>query len=290
MLKSIFKWLGIVLGVLIVLFVLFYVVVYFSTESRINKQYDVQVQQIQIPSDSVSYARGKRIATNRGCLGCHGNNLGGVEVFLPEGSPMGTLVARNITSGEGGIQYEDSDWIRVLRHGINKENKSVWFMPSHEVAHMSNKDMGDLINYVKHQPPVNNVVPKKELKPLGRVMVFLDKFPLLNAEIIDHQVAFQDDIIPSVTPQYGAYLATTCQGCHYPNLKGGEAFEKGKPTLPDISSTGPVGKWTEANFITAMRTGKRPDGKQLSDDMPYKYFNFTDDELKAIYVYLRQLK
>ncbi|MBK7099648.1 MAG: hypothetical protein IPH58_16760 [Sphingobacteriales bacterium] len=35
---------------------------------------------------------------------------------------------------------------------------------------------------------------------------------------------------------------------------------------------------------------QRPDGKQLSDAMPYKYFTFKDDELKAIYAFLHQVK
>ena len=56
----------------------------------------------------------------------------------------------------------------------------------------------------------------------------------------------------------------------------------------DISATGHPGKWQPEGFITALRTGKTPEGKQLSDAMPWKFLTFTDDELKAIHLYLQQ--
>ena len=163
MLKKFFKWTLIVIGCLAGIAIIFYAVVYFSTQSHINKLYDVKVQKLNIPTDSVSYLNGKHIAEIRGCMGCHGNNLGGKEAFLPEGSPLGVLYARNITSGKGGINFTDEDWLRVLRHGVTPEGKSVWFMPAQEVCHLSNQEMGELICYIKQQPPVDNAVPEKTL-------------------------------------------------------------------------------------------------------------------------------
>lgn len=290
MLKKILKWTGITVGSLLMIAAIFYVVVYSSTQSRMNKIYNVSVQSLSIPTDSSSYALGKSVAERRGCMGCHGENLGGKEVFLPEGSPLGTLVACNITSGKGGIQYSDADWIRLLRHGVNKEGKSAWFMPAQEICHISNQEMAALICFLKQQPPVDNVVPKKQIKPLGRLLVFLDKFPLFPAEKIDHNATYKEVVKPSVTPEYGAYLATSCQGCHSPTYKGAPALKPGTPPVADISSTGNVGKWSESEFLTVLHTGKRPDGTQLSDIMPWKYLPYTDDEYKAIYAFLRQVK
>lgn len=290
MFKKILKWTGILVVSVVVIAAIFYTVVYFSTESRINKVYNVNAQALSIPGDSASYQKGKHIAGNRGCMGCHGANLGGHEVFMPEGSPVGTLAAGNITGGEGGIQYTDADWIRLLRHGINKEGKSAWFMPSQEVCHLSNEEMGELICFLKQQPPVNNKMPEKKIKPLGRLLVFFDKFPLFPAEMIDHNATYKEVIETAVTPEYGAYLATSCGGCHSLNYKGAPSHGPDQPPIPDISSTGDVSKWSEAEFLTAMHTGKRPDGKQLSEAMPFKYFTYTDDELKAIYAFLHQLK
>jgi len=250
--------------------------------------YNVDVQTLVVPGDSASYARGKYVAERRGCMGCHGENLGGGEVFLPPGSPVGTLIARNITSGKGGIQYSERDWIRLLRHGVNKKGKSAWFMPSQEVCHLSNQEMAALVCFLKQLPPVDSIMPEKEIKPLGRLLIFFDKFPLFPAELIDHHADYQDSIAPQVTPAYGAYLATSCQGCHSRTYKGNPPLVPGQPPVPDISSSGNVGQWSEAAFLTALRTGKKPDGTQMSDAMPWKYLPYTDDEYKALYAFLHQ--
>lgn len=279
----------IIAGVLVIAGV-FYAVVYFSTESRINKKYDVTLQHLVIPSDSASYLAGKHIAENRGCLGCHGKNLASGTVFLSDSTPLGILAASNITMGKGGVQYNDEDWIRVLRHGLSKQNKSVWFMPSHEVAHLSNQEMGQLISFVKSQPPVDKTTLSKQIKPLGRLLLFFNKFPLLPAEMIDHNAIYAETIATTVSAKYGSYLSTSCQGCHGANFRGGPAHAPNEPNIPNISATGNVGKWKEQDFLTALKTGKTPEGKQLSEAMPYKEFTYSEDELKSIYRYLQQVK
>ena len=290
MLKKVLKWAMITIGCLLAIAIIFYAIVYFKTEARINKVYTVNVQTLNIPDDRASYTLGKHIAENRGCLGCHGSNLAGGEAFLNERSPLGVLYASNITSGKGGINFTDRDWIRVLRHGLDEQNKSVWFMPSHEVCHLSNQETAAVICFLKQQPAVDKTVPAKSIKPLGRVLTFFNKFPLLPAEMIDHNAVYKDTIQPAVTAEYGAYLVTTCKGCHGTNLKGGPAHSEAEPAIPDITSAGRAGKWKDNEFITALRTGTTPEGKRLSDAMPWKAFTFRDDELKAIHLYLHELK
>ncbi len=125
MLKKVFKWMGILIAGLLIIIIAFYTTVYFNTESRANKIYEVTLQQLTISTDSASYAMGKHIADIRGCLGCHTSNLEG-HAFADEKSPLGILYTSNLTSGKGGINYtSDADWIRVLRHGLNRENKPV---------------------------------------------------------------------------------------------------------------------------------------------------------------------
>lgn len=292
MFGKILQWTGVVLGSIVLLLVVFYAVVYFRTESRANKVYAVKLQSLALPNDSASYALGKHIAGIRGCLECHGADLGG-KAFLDESTPLGLLYASNLTRGRGGISYTDQDWIRALRHGLGKDNKSLWFMPSPEVSTpLSNRDMGALIYYLKSQPPVDKTHPAKEIKPLGRLLTFLGEFPLLPAEAIDHNAQPVDHIPAAVDPAYGKYLAVTCSGCHGANFKGGPGHSPGEPAIADLTQTGNVGKWTSDGFVTAMRTGKTPDGRLLSDFMPWKYLSktYTEDELKAIYLFLHELK
>ncbi len=290
MLKKIFKWIFIVLGGLIGLALIFYVVIYFKTSSRIDKQYSVHVQTLVIPSDSASYARGKHIAANRGCMGCHGHDLGGGIPFMDEKSPLGILYSANITSGKGGIKFTDEDWIRVLRNGLDQNNHSIWFMPSQNIYGLSNQDMRDMISYVKNQPPVDRIVPARSLKPLGRILVFANKYPLLVAELINQNAVFVDSVETTISATYGHYLSTICQGCHGPLLKGNPPHKPNEPNIPNLTSTGDLGKWTSGDFTKALHTGIKPDGKELNPAMPWKDLSFTDDELKSIFIYIQSIK
>ncbi|SEJ49376.1 Cytochrome c [Dyadobacter koreensis] len=289
MFSKIIKWSGIVVGSLALILSAVYAYIYYDTESRAKKIYDVKLQSLTVLNDSISIAKGKHIAEIRGCTGCHGMDLSGGMAFADEQSPIGILYSSNITSGNGGINYTDQDWIRALRHGLGKDGRSLWFMPSHEIYHISNQDMASLISFVKSRPPVDKVGHQKSLKPLGRVLTFLDEFPLFPAEKINHNAVYVDDVAPSSTPEYGEYLAITCTGCHSPTLKGAAPHGPNEPPVPDISSTGNLGKWTLEGFATTIRTGKTPDGKQLSDAMPWRHLTYTDQELNAIYSYLHGL-
>ena len=57
---------------------------------------------------------------------------------------------------------------------------------------------------------------------------------------------------------------------------------------PD-SATG-IGRWTEAYFIKVLRTGIRGNGAPLRPLMPWEWYRqLTDDDLQAIFAYLRTL-
>lgn len=54
-----------------------------------------------------------------------------------------------------------------------------------------------------------------------------------------------------------------------------------------------IAEWSEQNFIQAMRTGKhqgQPNGRDILPPMPWEDFKFmTDDDLKAVFAYLRSI-
>jgi len=115
---------------------------------------------------------------------------------------------------------------------------------------------------------------------------------------------------PSVDPvKRGEYLAAiaACGDCHTPGAMLGtpemdKKFGGGSvgfqmpdgtffpPNLTPDKETG-LGNWTEEQIVTAFRTGARPDGRILSEVMPYKhwYSQFTDDDALAIAKYLKSL-
>jgi mono/diheme cytochrome c family protein len=61
------------------------------------------------------------------------------------------------------------------------------------------------------------------------------------------------------------------------------------PNLTPDPDTG-LGKWTVDQIVTALQTGKRPDGRELAPIMPWRAFaQLTKDDATAIAVYLKSL-
>jgi mono/diheme cytochrome c family protein len=97
----------------------------------------------------------------------------------------------------------------------------------------------------------------------------------------------------------------TCGNCHTPkgppaaiagkDFSGGLTWDEPpfKVTAPNITQdkeTG-IGAWSDAEIVTLMRTGKRPNGVQIAEVMPTAFYGIiTDNDIKAIVAYLRTLK
>jgi mono/diheme cytochrome c family protein len=61
------------------------------------------------------------------------------------------------------------------------------------------------------------------------------------------------------------------------------------PNLTPDPSAG-IGKWSQAEIVTALRTGKTPDGRNLAPIMPWqRYAILTDEDANAIAAYLKSL-
>ena len=165
-------------------------------------------------------------------------------------------------------------------------------MPSHEFTQLSESDMSAIVSYCVTLPKVDREFPEgSSIGPLGYVLTDLGKISLFPAEEIDHKRSLIKEVKAEVTVEYGKYIATSCQGCHRENMKGGEPIAPGFPVVADISSTGHPGKWTDEQFINTLRTGTTPEGKVLNpNDMPWKMAaEFNDTELKALHLYLNSL-
>lgn len=100
----------------------------------------------------------------------------------------------------------------------------------------------------------------------------------------------------------GEYLvkAGDCIACHTNYKEGGRSFAGGEgiktpfgsvfpPNITPDNATG-IGKWTEQQFIRALREGVAANGSFLYPVFPYPYYNLiSDDDAKAIYAYMRQV-
>lgn len=290
-----FKWIGIVLGGLIGLVLLALGIVYIISSAELGTEYEITAETIAIPTDSASLAHGQhRVRAISKCADCHSENLGG-KVFIDE-FPFGKIIAPNLTSGKGGIgtTYTDQDWVRAIRYGVNREKKGLLFMPSNEYWHNSDAELGEIIAYVKSLPPVDNELEESSVGPLGRVLYVTGQLPLVPVELID--LTAQRAAVPSegATAEYGKHLVTVsgCAGCHKEDLSGGK-MPGTPPDWPAPSNLTPhphgLGSYTEADFFTALRQGKKKTGEQMDPlYMPWKATALMkDDEIRAVWAYLR---
>jgi cytochrome c553 len=148
----------------------------------------------------------------------YGENLEG-KIFLDDPT-LAMLTAPNLTRGKGGLpaDFSVSDWIRTLKHGVDRNGKALFIMPSHEMAKMSDEDMANLIAYCRQVKPVDNEFTKlHKLGIIGRILLVLDKTTVLPAEKIDHSIISVAAKSTSVSAEYGKYLSVGCEGCHRSN-------------------------------------------------------------------------
>lgn len=290
MLKTILKWFKFAVIALLVVLVAAYLVIYVMSQRRMEKTYSYTDAEIEIPTDSISLAKGKHIYQIRGCQDCHGEKGEG-SVFMNSKMLM-ELTAPNLTKGRGGVagDFQTADWMRVLRHGVDKSGRSLFMMPSNETAQLTNEDLVNVIAYCRQLKPVSSSQERlHSIGPVGRLLLVMDNVTVLPAEKIDHQASYTEKSDEVTGVKYGEYLASSCQGCHRSDMRGGGPLAPGFPPVPNITAEGNISKWTDQSFIATIRTGKTPDGRILNNEfMPWKSISrFTDDELRSIYMYLR---
>jgi len=290
--QKLLKWLGIIIGGLLLLGIILVGSVFAIGKSRLNKSYNIEPESVAIPSDNASLERGKYIVTTT-CTGCHGENLAGTVLLDDPG--LGYFPAPNLTAGKGGIggTYADADFVRSIRHGVRPNGMPLMIMPAGAFYYFSDADLGSIIAYVKSVPPVDNELGKKSAKPMGYILLGAGQFgDILAAETIDHTGPRPSAPAQAVNAAYGEYLVNTgdCKACHGVELSGAQPAEPGAPFAPNLTPGGDLANWTTENFIALMRTGKTPEGKMLDDAMPWEHIGrMTDDDLTAIFLFLESL-
>ena len=284
---KILQWVGIFLIAVLGLAILALLALYYKTNQMVYKTYDVKVESLNISMDPQNIERGRHIvSTLGGCTECHTPNFAG-QVY-DGGILAGKLVMANLTSGKGGVgaTFTDEDWIRAIRYGVSPEGTSLLGMPSEYFNAFSDADLAAIIAYLRSLPPVDAEHPKNRLGPMFRWLL-LSEPHALPASLIDHSAPRPPEPVPGVTAEYGKYLANACRICHLDNMAGGTEPGQGMNLTPG----GDLAKWSEEDFMKTLRTGVNPTGKKLDPAlMPWQSMGkMTDDELKAIWLYLKAL-
>ncbi|MEO6568747.1 MAG: cytochrome c [Opitutaceae bacterium] len=285
-----FKILRRVLGVILVVVVGAAAAVYFVSNAKMKKTFAVTARPVVIPTDASALAHGKHMAETRGCNECHGADYGGNKVI--DDPAMGRLFGPNLTKGKGSMTatFRDEDWVRAIRHGVAPDGRGLLLMPSEEYSHFSDEDLGSVIAYLKSVAAVDRDTVPLAPGPVARALLAAGKLKL-GAEVIDHANLRPKFVPPGVTVEYGRYLSVGCTGCHGVNFSGGK-IDIGPPDWPhaaNLTPSGRLAKWSEADFLAVLRTRKRPDGTELNPVMPASFGNMTDVELKALWTYFKTL-
>ncbi len=214
---------------------------------------------------------------------------GGFLVFKDSTS---TIIAPNITSDKetGAGLWTDDMIARAIREGVGHDGRVLsWQMPYNIFRNLSDEDLASVVVYIRSLPAVRNVVRPTKISDEERSWTEKSMRPIL-------EPIPQPDVSDAV--KRGSYLVKIgeCIGCHTahseynPGIFGGGNFVQryGKAAFSaniTADSSGIAYGVDAFNFV--MRTGK---GNTLSPAMPWIAFkNMNDEDLAAIYAYLRTL-
>lgn len=306
------KWIGIVLLVFIIGFVVFVLI-------RSNRTYDAPYPEITASTDPGVIARGEYLVYGPAhCVDCHApisefsNVRMGKKVPLSGGMdfviPPGIVHSPNITPDpETGIgSYTDGEIARAMRYGIKRDGSPlVDFMPFYD---LNDKDLTAIISYLRSISPVKNKRPDNEWNFMGKAILAFGLIKPMGDGIVPASIK------PDTSLAYGKYLAESvanCRGCHTErdmmtgayvgtDYAGNQPFEvfddHGKiikekhlitPNLTPDPETGRMAMWQKDVFIARMRAGSAIPGSP----MPWgAYKIMTDSDLTAIYKYLQSLE
>ncbi|HYU47949.1 MAG TPA: hypothetical protein VEK84_17435 [Terriglobales bacterium] len=207
------------------------------------------------------------------------------------------MIAPNITpdSDTGAGSWTDDMLARSIREGIGHDGRALfpamWYA---SFRHLSDEDVASVVVYVRSIPAVNHPLPRSNLNLIEKLTAAYLPEPITSP------VADPDQ---SERVKRGAYLASVadCVGCHtshyYPkapvheksfggaNLIAGPIHNVMSPNITFDPSG--ISYYTENMFISAMRTGKMG-ARSLDPVMPWGvYRNLTDDDLRALFAFLR---
>ena len=269
-------------------------------------------------------ARGKYLVENvASCLDCHSDHSNGYAFPIKPGTEgqggyifdkqigfPGVVAAQNITSDpETGLgKWSDGEILRAMREGIDRKGDALFpMMPYEHYRYMSDEDAKSIVVYLRTLAPIRNQVPPKHLDfPVNFIAKFIPK-PLGGA------VTAPDPKTAHL--EYGHYLARIggCYECHTPHDEHNALVET-RPFAGGWEMKGPWGRVFTANITPAPHTFMGQATKEqfigrfrsfagfnasnapaapkgMNTVMPWLAFaHLTDDDLGAIYDYLKTVK
>jgi mono/diheme cytochrome c family protein len=235
------------------------------------------------------------------CRGCHGKDLAGGVTLM---TPFGKLVTPNITPDkQTGIgNYSPAEFRDAMKNGIAPGGKLLYpAMPYPSYAHMADRDIAAMWDYLRTVKPVRRQINVNQLK-----FPFNLRFMMRGWNILFFSPApFTDTAGKSAAWNRGAYLVNGpahCGACHTPkNIFGADkstaltgAALQGwyAPDLTRDVQAG-LGRWSVNDIVEYLGTGRNAHSI-ASGPMAEAVENSTDQmtgsDLQAIAIYLKDLR
>jgi cytochrome c553 len=269
------KWLGIGLGTVAGLALVSAVAGYLTSQLIISRSYVLSPSNLRASTDPGAVARGQHFAMAYGCTDCHSLSLQGT--FIPDFG----ISSRNLT--RLAATFSDADFDRAVRKGLRPSGGSVAeFMPSDAFQYMPDRDMADIVAYIRSLKPAGDDIPFPTYDLKLRVGL------LIGEAHMDRYWFTQQKPALDLGAKYarGRVMAmTACGECHMSALTGPPPGLPG-PQPPDLSL---VASYERADFLKFMHTGKAAGNRELplmSATARARFSHFSDDELGEIYDYL----
>jgi mono/diheme cytochrome c family protein len=255
-------------------------------------------------------ARGRYLTENvLDCFACHGQRDwtkhdaplipgtegGGQNPFPLEGLP-GKVYPPNITPDKetGAGNWTDDQLARAIREGIGHDGRALFpFMPYEDYRYLSDEDLASVIVFLRSLPLAHRVIPKTEL-------IFPVKYLIRSApQPITSPVPPPDLSTPVKRGEWLVRVAG-CRDCHTPQkngqplpgldlaggfvLQGPWGYVASANITPDPSG---ISYYDETLFLKVMHTGY-VNARELKSVMPWwAHRGMTDEDLKAMFAYLR---
>jgi mono/diheme cytochrome c family protein len=282
---------------------------------------NVPVEDVKIEYTPERVERGRYLAHNVAqCVDCHsqrdwsqfsgptvpGTEGKGGEVFDQKIGFPGKYYAPNLTPHHLK-DWSDGELLRAITAGVSRDGRALFpVMPYLSFGKMDREDVYSIIAYVRSLPNIEHETPAPE-----------SDFPM---NIIIHTIPakpeFKSKPAPDDRVKYGEYLANaaSCAECHTPakqgqiikelEYSGGRYFPAADGSTNVSANITPdqqtgIGGWDEQTFVqkfkafdkSVNKTNETVKAGEFNSIMPWsKYAQMTNEDLAALYAYLRTIQ
>lgn len=307
--RKLFKYLGIFLGLIVVVISLALLTIYFRGIPRYKTDIPKNIK-VEITPQRVE--RGKKLASML-CVKCHldpktGRLTGKYldEVPTEFGEAYSLNITQHPTHGIGS--WTDGELVYLLRTGLKRDGQ---YTPPYMVKlpHMADEDINSIVAFLRSD---DELVKASDVNDIPSKPSMLCKI-LCTVAFKPFEMPKQAIVVPDIKDKvsHGKYLvqgALQCFQCHSADFKsnddispehsvgycgGGNPMRNHEGVVVRTANITPdketgIGNWNDAQFLSTVKYGKRPDGQPVKFPME-PYAQLSDEETSAIFAYLQTI-